>query len=38
MEKVRRFHSVNGDNVESSVAVDGEVLSRPANDFKGALV
>ena len=38
MEQVRRFHSVDGDNVGSLVAVDGEVLPRPTNDLKGAVV
>ena len=38
MEQVHRFHSVDGDNVGNPVAVDGEVLHRSTDDFKGSLV
>ena len=38
MDQVRRFHSVNGDNVGSPVAVGGGVLPCPTDNFKGSLI
>ena len=38
MKHVGGFHSVDGDDVGGSVAIDGEVLPRPTDDPEGALV
>ena len=38
VEQIGRFHSVDGDNIGSPIAVDGKVLPHPTDDFKVQLL